>query len=35
VAISNLGLVTVVALVILAVPGYLAACVRPAIILQD
>jgi putative ABC transport system permease protein len=34
-AASNLGLVTVVALAILAVPGYLAACVRPAIILQD
>ncbi len=34
-AISNFGLVTVVALVILAVPGYLAACVRPSIILQD
>jgi putative ABC transport system permease protein len=35
VAVSNLGIVTVVALAILAVPGYLAACVRPAIILQD
>ncbi|HEY2768199.1 MAG TPA: FtsX-like permease family protein [Solirubrobacteraceae bacterium] len=34
-AIGNLGLVTAVALVILAVPGYLAACVRPAIMLQD
>jgi putative ABC transport system permease protein len=34
-AISNFGLVTVVALIILAVPGYLAACVRPSIILQD
>lgn len=34
-AVGNLGLVTAVALVILAVPGYLAACVRPAIILQD
>jgi putative ABC transport system permease protein len=35
VAISNFALVTVVALVILAVPGYLAASVRPSIILQD
>jgi putative ABC transport system permease protein len=35
IAASNLGIVTVVALAILAVPGYLAACVRPAIILQD
>jgi putative ABC transport system permease protein len=34
-ALGNFGLVTVVALVILAVPGYLAARVRPAIILQD
>jgi putative ABC transport system permease protein len=34
-AISNFGLVTVVALIMLAVPGYLAASVRPSIILQD
>jgi putative ABC transport system permease protein len=34
-AISNFGLVTVVALIVLAVPGYLAASVRPSIILQD
>lgn len=35
VAATSFGLVTVVALVILVVPGYLAACVRPSIILQD
>jgi putative ABC transport system permease protein len=35
VAISSFGLVTVVALAIIVVPGYLAARVRPAIILQD
>ncbi len=35
VALGSFGLVTTVAVLILAVPGYLAACVRPAIILQD
>jgi putative ABC transport system permease protein len=35
VALASFGLVTLVALAILVVPGYLAACVRPAIILQD
>jgi putative ABC transport system permease protein len=35
VAISSFGLVTAVAIAILAVPGYLAVRVRPAIILQD
>ncbi len=34
-AVSNVGVVTAVALAILAVPGYMAACVRPAVILQD
>ncbi|MGH2855312.1 MAG: ABC transporter permease, partial [Solirubrobacteraceae bacterium] len=35
VALASFGLVTTVAVLILAVPGYLAARVRPAIILQD
>lgn len=35
VAASNVGLITAVALAILAVPGYMAASVRPTIILQD
>ncbi len=35
VALRDLGIVTVVALAILAVPGYVASSVRPAIVLQD
>lgn len=35
VAVSNVGIVTAVALAILAVPGYMAASVRPAVVLQD
>lgn len=34
-AVTSFALVTVVALIILVVPGYLAACVRPSIVLQD
>ncbi|HUN78848.1 MAG TPA: FtsX-like permease family protein [Solirubrobacteraceae bacterium] len=35
VVLTSLGLVTFAAFVVLLVPGYLAACVRPSILLQD
>jgi putative ABC transport system permease protein len=35
VAASNVGIIVAVALAILAVPGYIAASVRPAVVLQD